>query len=92
MELQELKKEWMKNVKFAEAYNNPSLQVQIGNMITEIRLKFGLTQEKLAYKISTTKTVIARVENGKVLPRIEFLQKIAMALKIELKPPRFVLK
>ena len=92
MEFQELKKKWMKDPKFAEAYNNPSLEVEISNMITEIRLKFGLTQEALARKIGTKQSSIARVENGNVLPSLKFLQKIAKAVGTKFVPPRFVHK
>lgn len=91
IEFQELKKEWMKNPKFAKLYSEPDLAMDIGDMITHIRLKFGLTQEALARKIGTKQSSIARVENGNVLPSLKFLQKIAKALKTELKPPRFIL-
>lgn len=92
MELQELKKQWLKDPKFAKVYYEPDLAMDIGDMITEIRLKFGLTQEALARKIGTKQSSIARVENGNVLPSLRFLEKIAKALKTELKPPQFILK
>ena len=92
MEFQELKKQWLKNPKFAEAYYNPPLASQIGDMITEIRLKFGLTQAQLARKIGTKQSSIARVENGNVLPSLKFLQKISNAVGTKFVPPRFVHK
>ena len=89
IELQDLKKRWMKDPKFAKAYNNPGLEVEIGDMITEIRLKFGLTQAQLARRIGTKQSSIARVENGNVLPSLKFLQKIAKAVGTKFIPPRF---
>lgn len=84
MEFQELKKEWLKDPKFAKVYNEPDLAMDIGDMITEIRLKFGLTQAQLARKIGTKQPSIARVENGNMLPSLKFLQKISKALKTKL--------
>ena len=92
IEFQQLKKEWMKDPKFAKFYNEPDLAMEIGDMITEIRLKFGLTQEALARKIGTKQSSIARVENGNVLPSLKFLQKIANAVGTKFIPPRFVHK
>ncbi len=89
VELQELKKRWMKDPKFTKAYNNPGLEVEIGDMITEIRLRFGLTQAQLARKIGTKQSSIARVENGNVLPSLKFLQKIAKAVGMKFVPPSF---
>ena len=90
--LQQLKKKWMKDPKFAAEYNKPNLALDIALMITEIRLKFGLTQEALANKIGTKQSSIARVENGNVLPSLKFLQKISNAVGTKFVPPRFVHK
>jgi len=82
--IQQLKEQLMKNPKFAAEYHKPNLALDIALMITDIRIRFGLTQEALARKIGTKQPSIARVENGNVLPSLKFLQKISKALKTKL--------
>ena len=55
--------------------------------IIEARRKHGLTQKKLAEKIGTTQSVIARLESGNANPSLAVLTKIAKALdaKLEIK-------
>jgi ribosome-binding protein aMBF1 (putative translation factor) len=65
------------------------LVFDISLMITEARIKHGVTQTQLAKKMGTKQPSIARVENGGVLPSLEFLQKMAKALGTNLMPPSF---
>ncbi|MBC7344819.1 MAG: helix-turn-helix transcriptional regulator [Clostridia bacterium] len=43
------------------------------------RAEAGLSQEELARKIGTTQPAIARMESGKMVPRLDSLAKIAKA-------------
>lgn len=65
------------------------IAIRIGGAITEARLRAGLSQSKLAQMIGTKQPSLARAENGDIIPGIEFLYKIAKALKIELSGPKF---
>lgn len=55
---------------------------QIGLRIKELRIKSGISQEKLALKAELDRTYLAGVENGKRNPSIKTLEKILIALEI----------
>ena len=50
---------------------------KIGAMIKEMRLENGMTQEQLAEKLNTKKSVISRMENHSEDIRLSTLQKVA---------------
>ena len=50
---------------------------KIGAMIKEMRLESGMTQEELAEKRKTKKSVISRMENHSEDIRLSTLQKVA---------------
>jgi transcriptional regulator with XRE-family HTH domain len=64
----------------------------IGSRIKEIRQAHGYTSERLAYENSMSKGYLSDVENGKKVPSIDFLCRIAASLDVEpwefLKPGR----
>lgn len=62
---------------------------RVSHLVSEARLKRGLTQEKLAKLVGTQQPSIARVENGSITPSLDFLKKIALAIGTTLIPPRF---
>jgi transcriptional regulator with XRE-family HTH domain len=62
---------------------------EVSWLITEARLFTGLTQAKLAKKMKTKQPSIARVESGRMLPSLEFLDKLAKAIGTELILPKF---
>jgi transcriptional regulator with XRE-family HTH domain len=64
-------------------------EFEVSFLITELRLKFGLTQAGLAKKIGTKQPSIARMESGVELPSLRILKKIADALKVKIIPPKF---
>lgn len=53
-------------------------------ILREVRLRSGLTQAKLATRIGSTQSVIARWEGGGVLPALETLVGVARACGFEL--------
>lgn len=63
--------------------------IKLGGMITAARLHSRLSQAELAKKIGTQQPSLARAEKGEVTPSVEFLYKIAKALKTEFVFPRF---
>lgn len=56
----------------------------VGKKVRELRLNLGLTQEKLAERVHSTTSYIARIEQGKRKPTLEFLSKVALALNVSL--------
>ena len=57
-----------------------SLELEIGYQIARLRILQGLTQEELAERVGTRQPSIARLESGRSLPSLSFLEKIAAAL------------
>ena len=57
-----------------------NLKIEIGNKIREIRIKKGLSQEKLALLSDLDRTYIPGIENGKRNISITVLKKISNAL------------
>lgn len=52
--------------------------------VKELRLKKGMTQEKLSEKSGVSRTTINALENGvEVITKTETLQKIAEALEVK---------
>ena len=61
-----------------------SLELEIGYQIARLRILQGLTQEELAERVGTRQPSIARLESGRSLPSLSFLEKIAEALDAEM--------
>ena len=51
----------------------------LGQKISKWRLAAGLTQEQLALRLGTKQSVISRVEAGRSVPSIPFLERCAKA-------------
>ena len=75
-----LKGELLKNKDVLAQYEKLQPRYQLISQLLEMRLRNGLTQEKLAKKIGTKQEAIARLESGHANPTIDFLEKITQAL------------
>jgi HTH-type transcriptional regulator / antitoxin HipB len=62
---------------FANEYDAGYKEFKIGMMIKQLRLQEGMTQEELAAKMSTKKSVISRMENHSENVRLSTLEKVA---------------
>ncbi len=65
------------------------IAIKVGGLITAARIHSGLSQAELAEKIGTQQPSVARAENGKMIASIEFLYKIAKAIKTDFLFPKF---
>ena len=63
-------------------YDMENLKVKIGQRIKEMRIKKGLSQEKLALLSDLDRTYIPSIENGKRNISITVLEKLSNALDI----------
>ena len=75
----DLKKEWMKESGFKEAYDALEPEYQVALELIKARVQAGLSQEVLAEKMGTTQSVIARLESGRQMPSLKTLYKFAKA-------------
>jgi DNA-binding XRE family transcriptional regulator len=66
-----------KDSDFAKDFDAGYEDFKIGLLIKEMRLENGMTQEQLAEKLDTKKSVISRMENHSEDIKLSTLQKIA---------------
>lgn len=57
--------------------------MNIGESIRKVRLHSGFTQQDIADRCDLTKGMISKIENGKVVPAVGTLQRIARALGVK---------
>ena len=65
-----------------DLYDMENLKVKIGQRIKKMRIKKGLSQEKLALLSDLDRTYIPSIENGKRNISITVLEKLSNALDI----------
>jgi HTH-type transcriptional regulator/antitoxin HipB len=71
--------------KFARAFEEAFDQLALARQIRALREDRHLSQGELARRAGTKQPAIARLESGRVLPRLDLLQKVAAALEARLK-------
>lgn len=81
---EELHRRLMKKPGFKKAYDNLELEFAIIEALIHARSKRGMTQEKLAKKIGTKQSAIARFEAGRANPTLAFVQKLSDALDLKI--------
>ena len=69
-------KEQLKDSEFAAI----ARELEPGYQIARLRIAHGLTQAQLAEMVGTHQPSIARIENGKSLPSLLFLERVASVL------------
>ena len=77
--------EQLKGQVFKKYYDEYGKQLEIAYQILQLRKREGLSQAELAKKVGTKQTNIARLESGQQNFTIETLQKLAKALRRNLK-------
>jgi ribosome-binding protein aMBF1 (putative translation factor) len=71
---------------FTEAYEALELEYQLASQLLKARSKAGLTQELVAERMGTTKSVISRIEAvGKHTPSLTTLRRYARAVGCDLR-------
>lgn len=86
----------MSNIRFedweAEQLQDPEFRkiaetLEPGHQVARLRIQRGLTQAELADLVESHQSSIARLESGRVAPRISFLRKVVEALsgKLDIK-------
>lgn len=64
------------------AVPEPSVEVQIGSRIRQMRTERHVTLEQLAAEVNLTKGQLSKIENGKVSSPVSTLTRIAVALGV----------
>jgi transcriptional regulator with XRE-family HTH domain len=85
-----LHRKWMKDVSYRKAYKALEREFDLARAVIEARSRAGLTQLQLAKRMSTTQSVIARLESGRIRPSTQTLERLAVAtgtrLRISFEP------
>jgi len=77
-------KEKLKDPEFKAEYDRLQPEYAVISAMIRARAERGLTQERLAKKLGTKQSAIARLESGRANPSIGFLKKLAQALNSHL--------
>jgi DNA-binding XRE family transcriptional regulator len=69
---------------FARLYDEELDKLALARRLRELRESQNLSQAELATRVGTQQPAIARIESGKVVPRLDLLHKIVAALGMRL--------
>ena len=73
-------KDWQKEQLKDPEFTAIARELEPGYQIARLRIAHGLTQAQLAEMVGTHQPSIARIENGKSLPSLLFLERVASVL------------
>jgi len=79
-----IKEQLLKDKTINKEYQKLGAEFMLAQTIIEKRLAKGFTQARLAQKIGTKQSAIARLESGSYNPSLIFMEKIAKALDTKL--------
>lgn len=63
---------------------NAKLPKALGKKVQRYRKKTGMSQEEVAHKVGISRAYMGYIEQGRNLPSLEILEKIAKAIKVKL--------
>ena len=75
----------MKNKEFKDEYDNLGPRYELISQVIENRIKNNMTQEELANRVGIKRSNISRFESGNYNPSLDFIIKVASALKMKVK-------
>jgi ribosome-binding protein aMBF1 (putative translation factor) len=78
-------KRWKKNPKYVAAYNALEKEFALASALIKARSEAEMTQEQVAEAMGTTQAVVARLEDGKILPSTRTLERFAKATRTRLR-------
>ncbi len=64
---------------------NAKLPRVLGKKVQKRRKELDLTQEDVAYKVGISRAYMGYIEQGRNIPSLEMLEKIARVLKVKTK-------
>ena len=78
-QVRKLHRKWLKNREYSLAYEALEPEFELARAVIQARVRAGLTQEQLAERMDTSRSVIARLESGRVRPSTHTLERLAAA-------------
>ncbi len=83
-EWSELRAERLATPEARQAYWAAARAFRIGEEVRRLRIERGLSQQELAGRMGLPQSAIARLEAGRVEPRLSTLDRVAQTLGVEL--------
>jgi len=84
MNLEEYRRQLLGDPEVAAAQRRLQPKLDLARQVLHLRLENGWTQKELAERAGTKQANISRLENAKLNPSVEMLQRVAYALGAEL--------
>jgi transcriptional regulator with XRE-family HTH domain len=84
MNLEEYRRQLLGDPEVAAAQRRLQPKLDLAGQVLHLRLENGWTQKELAERAGTKQANISRLENAKLNPSVEMLQRVADALGAEL--------
>jgi len=84
VELKEYRIQLMQDPEVITAQRRLQPRLDLARQVLHLRLERGWTQQELAERAGTKQANISRLENARLNPSVEMLQKIADAFGVEL--------
>ena len=63
---------------------NAKLPKIVGKKVQRYRKKTGMSQEEVAHKVGISRAYMGYIEQGRNVPSLEVLEKVAKAIKVKL--------
>ena len=63
---------------------NAKLPKVLGKRVQRYRKKTGMSQEEVAHKVGISRAYMGYIEQGRNIPSLEVLEKVAKVLKVKL--------
>jgi transcriptional regulator with XRE-family HTH domain len=76
---------WSKDADYKDAYDALGKAFDLARALIEARTAAGLSQSQLAKKMKTSQVYIVRIEDGKVRPSTDALERFAQATRTRLR-------
>lgn len=93
MDYQKFKKKLLTTPSMKKEFSNGGdMAFKVSEIVIDARIARGITQKQLAQLVGTKQSSIARLEAGRYLPSLLFLQKVAKSLNAELISPKLLLR
>lgn len=94
MTLKEYKEMRLKDLDFAQAYDEVQPEINVIRAIIDARISQNLTQKELSERTGIAQTEISKLENGTRNPSIKLLQRLAdgmdMILNVTFTPKKTI--
>ncbi|MBI4316847.1 MAG: helix-turn-helix transcriptional regulator [Chloroflexi bacterium] len=81
--LEQVRAKFMREPEFREEWERQRPQREFSSALIRARLNAGISQSELARRVGVSRPVIARLEAGLRIPRVDTIMRLASALGVD---------